>query len=328
MVKSQVIVVAGANGQLGALLVESLLDRADAENKAILVRCLVRDGRGRDPILKGFKRSNPDEVEIVEVDYDSESDVERALAGAHCVVSVLQGLRGVVVGVQETMLKCAIKCKVKRFIPSDFSIDFTRFPNGYNRNLDWRREFHSIADKMITDAKADMDFTSIYNGAFMELLGGAFLVRYKQKEIAYFGSSTHKMDFTTYKNTADYTAAVCMDTGRTPKCLHIAGSQTSPKELQEIASSVTGVRHRLVWMMVPYWLLLVIIWVLKVMIPYDEEDVTPIWQKFQYAYCFKFIQPETLDNSRYKNITWTQPAEIILEAHVEADGYEPDKKDK
>jgi len=41
------------------------------------------------------------------------------------VVSALAGLRDVIVETQAALLDAAIKARVPRFIPSDFSIDFT-----------------------------------------------------------------------------------------------------------------------------------------------------------------------------------------------------------
>ena len=66
-----------------------------------------------------------------------------ACSRASCVVSALQGLRDVIVETQTVLLDAAIKAEVPRFIPSDYSIDFTKFPPGENRNLDLRRDFHN-----------------------------------------------------------------------------------------------------------------------------------------------------------------------------------------
>jgi hypothetical protein len=41
------------------------------------------------------------------------------------VVSALQGLRDVIVEMQTVLLYAAIKADAPRFIPSDYSIDFT-----------------------------------------------------------------------------------------------------------------------------------------------------------------------------------------------------------
>jgi hypothetical protein len=46
--------------------------------------------------------------------------------GAGCVVSALAGLRPVIVDTQSRLLEAAVAAGVKRLIPSDSSIDFTK----------------------------------------------------------------------------------------------------------------------------------------------------------------------------------------------------------
>jgi hypothetical protein len=58
-----------------------------------------------------------------------------------CVVSVLAGLREVIIDAQKVLLDAAIAAGVPLFIPSDYSLDFTKFSDGENRNLDLRRDF-------------------------------------------------------------------------------------------------------------------------------------------------------------------------------------------
>ncbi len=130
----KIIVVAGATGNLGQRIAKALL----AEGAE--VRCLVRT------------ESNPTHIDdlknlgaTIKVLSDwTEAAISEACRGATCVVSVLAGLRDVVIDAQTVLLDGAIKVGVPRFIPSDYSLDFTRFTPGENRNLDWRREFHRI----------------------------------------------------------------------------------------------------------------------------------------------------------------------------------------
>jgi len=72
----------------------------------------------------------------------------------------------VIVETQTVLLDAAIQADVPRFIPSDYSIDFTKFPPGENRNLDLRRDFHKRLDKTSISA------TTIFNGAFADMLTG------------------------------------------------------------------------------------------------------------------------------------------------------------
>ena len=119
------IAVAGATGGRGRIA-GALLERGAS------VRALVRHGTAQDRTGRLQQLG----VEIAGVDLDSASEVRAACSGASCVVSALQGLRDVIVETQTSLLDAAIEAGVPRFIPSDYSIDFTRFPVGQNRNLD------------------------------------------------------------------------------------------------------------------------------------------------------------------------------------------------
>jgi hypothetical protein len=114
------------------------------------------------------------------------------MRAASCVVSALQGLRDVIVEAQTVLLDAAIKADVPRFIPSDYSIDFTKFPPGENRNLDLRRDFHKRLDKTPISA------TTIFNGAFADMLTGQMpLILFELKRVLYWGDADQRMDFTT-----------------------------------------------------------------------------------------------------------------------------------
>src|SRR5271154_4874225 len=142
------IVVAGASGNLGERIVKALRERgAD-------VRAIVR----RETTQEKVERLQKLGAAIATVDMGNLAEVTEGCAGASCVVSSLQGLRDVIVDSQTILLDGAIEAGVARFIPSDFSIDFTKLPAGENRNLDLRRDFHERLDKTSIGA------TSILNG--------------------------------------------------------------------------------------------------------------------------------------------------------------------
>jgi hypothetical protein len=66
-------------------------------------------------------------------------------------VSALNGLHDVIIGRQSRLLEAAVLARVPRFIPSDFSADFTKTQLGQNRNFDLRREFMALADRRDVD---------------------------------------------------------------------------------------------------------------------------------------------------------------------------------
>jgi len=88
----------------------------------------------------------------------------------------------VIVDAQTALLEGAIKAGVPRFIPSDYSIDFTKFPAGQNRNLDLRREFHERLDR------AKISATTIFNGAFADMLatGQMPVILFKLRRVTYW----------------------------------------------------------------------------------------------------------------------------------------------
>jgi len=127
---------------------------------------------------------------------------------------------------------------VPRFIPSDYSEDFTKTTPGDNRNLDLRREFMGRADR------ASIGVTSILNGAFMDLLGAEMpIIQPRIRRVLYWVSLEQKLDFTTKDDVAAYTAAAALDDS-TPRFLRIAGDSLSARDLARVMSDVTGKRYQ------------------------------------------------------------------------------------
>ncbi len=314
-----IVVVAGSGGTLGKLVVEATLARARQEWRRVLVRGLVRreGGSAAAAAPEATSLTTADQrLVVVPVDYGSPEELRHACAGADCVVSTLQGLEDVIVGVQSGLLAAAIASGVKRFVPSDFSGDFRKLPEGSHRNFDLRRRFHEAADRLILEARSPITLTSIFQGGFTELLAsGWVLFDYKKRQVSYFGSPDAPMEFTTWRNTAEYTAAVAMDPNPVPRALFVAGQRLSPKEAQALARRVTGAEFGLKRVM-PTWLLGVVIALMKFFMPGKKGDVMPLWVGMQYGYCgaLGLMSPARLDNERYPGITWTAVDQVVRDA--------------
>jgi hypothetical protein len=277
----KIILLAGATGNLGLRTVNALLTN-DAE-----IRVVVRS------------ESNIDKIKIlqnlgVKVNKWDIEELKTACLDVSCVVSVLAGLRDVVIDAQKILLDASIAASIPRFICSDYSLDFTKFSDGENRNLDLRRDFHEYLDK-----------TSILKGAFTELLTGEIpMIFFKQKMILYWGSSNYKWGFTTMDNTAEYTAKVALDT-ESPRYLRIAGDLINPKEVQQVASVITGDQFR-TFNPGGKGLLGFIIKVTKTIAP-AKDELYPAWQGMQYMHNMidKRSEIDLLENNRYPEINWT-----------------------
>jgi uncharacterized protein YbjT (DUF2867 family) len=289
------ILVAGATGNLGERITGALLDQG-AE-----VRAIVRQGTD----LNKIRHLEQLGANVYVVDMSSVEEVAKACQGVSCVVSALAGLREVIIDTQKVLLDGAVKAGVPRFIPSDYAIDFTKFPAGTNRNLDWRREFHIYLDK------APINATSIYCGGFMDMLTGQMpLIMFKQKMIMYWGKVDHPLILTTVANTASYTAHAALDP-ETPRSLWIAGDQPTPRNLQAIMTDLTGKKFRL-FRSGGQGFLNTLIKIIRKLSP-GEKELYPAWQGMQYMSNMidERSKLDRIDNDRYPGIKWTNARELL-----------------
>jgi hypothetical protein len=288
------ISVAGATGNLGARITRFLLQHG------VEVVAIARMGTAEDKtrMLQSLG------AKAVVVDMSDATAVAKACAGASCFISVVQGLRDVIVDTQSVLLDAAIAAGVPRFIPSDFSTDFTKLPVGENRNFDLRREFHKRLDV------APIGSTAIFNGAFGEILTyNVPLLDFKKKVVGYWEDPDWRIDFTTMDDTAAYTAAAAIDP-TTPRALRIASFQVTPRELQKFTEETLktafaltrlGTRNDLGACNRSE----------RAAHPEGETELYPSWQQSQYMHSMFSTQHESLDNSRYPELKWTQLQELI-----------------
>lgn len=295
----KIIVVAGGTGNLGERIIKALLA------KGAEVRVIVRSGSNPEKIARLEEQG----AKIYTINMSNAEEIANACIGASCVVSALAGLRNVIIDTQKVLLDAAIVAGVPRFIPSDFSLDFTPFSAGENRNLDWRREFHAYLDQ------ASISATSIFNGAFTDMLTGQMpLILFKKKIVLYWGNADHRMSFTTINDTALYTANAALD-DTTPRFLRIAGDQISPREIKEVVSEITGTRYRQ-FRAGGLGMLSTLIKIARKVAP-GEKEIYPAFQGMQYMRNMidDRAKLSITDNNRYPGMYWTT-AKDVLTAHL------------
>ena len=249
---------------------------------------------------------------ITTVDFSNLSTLSTAMQGASCVISALSGLREVIIDTQTHLLEAAVEANVPRFISSDFSIDYTKLPDGSNRNLDLRREFSKIADQV--SATKPISVTTTFNGAFMDMLTGqAPIILFKFKRVLFWGDADQKMDFTTIDNTASFTASAALD-ANTPRHLHIAGDLVSARDLADTVSQITLNRYRLM-RAGSLSNLATFIKIARFIAPKTSE-LYPPWQGMQYLHDMfgGSALPGDLDNDRYTDIGWTNVRQFLIQS--------------
>jgi hypothetical protein len=185
----QRVLVIGGTGNLGSLIARKVLD------KGATLRMLVR------PASRGkLAASIANDVEVA----DSEAG---AFKDVYAVISAVQGGPETIIDAQVHYLRAARDAGVRRFIPSDFSLNLFNLADGENINSDWRRAFARQAD----EERRGMEVVHVLNGAFLDrrvVFGFLGAIDLDKREAYFGGEGSARMQFTTYADTAAYTAEV------------------------------------------------------------------------------------------------------------------------
>jgi nucleoside-diphosphate-sugar epimerase len=226
----KVVLLVGASGRLGGLIARALLDKPD-----VTLRCLVRPG-SQDK-LKDMAGA---EIVLGDVGPRSESGLEQACAGAYSVVSALQGGPEVIIEGQGRLLGAAVAMGVRRFIPSDFSFDYFKLGAGQNINSDVRRAFARLAQEK---KGKSLEVVHVLNGCFLDknvLFGFLGLFDLPAGVARQWGDGQAPMNFTTYEDTARFTAEAAVDAAALPTKFGVAGDTLSFAELVRLYEATTG----------------------------------------------------------------------------------------
>lgn len=218
------VLVAGATGTLGGMVVDELA-RAGAS-----VRALVRPGKEAS-----LERTD---VEVTVGDLEDQDSLRRAVEGVDAIVSCVQGGPETIVDGQLRLLECAAERAVRRFIPSDFSFDLFSLSPGANLNSDWRRTFAHRAEALGVDTQV----VHVLNGCFLDMqVSFGFLGAFdlSRGTMALWGEGNEPMDFTTYRDTARYTALAAMQPD-VPSRFEVVGDTLTFWELREAVEAASG----------------------------------------------------------------------------------------
>ena len=283
------IAIAGASGDLGFRITRALI------SQGAKVRALVRPNASAKEIEK-LRAIGANELTADPTDMNA---MAAASAGADCIVSALNGLRDVIIDRQGILLDAAVKAGVPRFIPSDYSEDFTPTRPGRNRNLDLRREFMAMADR------APIRMTSILNGAFTDLLGAEMpIIQPRIRRVIYWGNADQQLDFTTKDDVAAYVAAAALDP-ETPRILRIAGDTVTARQIAELMSHIDKKPYR-VLRVGSIASMGVLIAIAKRVAPQPGAPFPP-WQGMQYMRDMMSGEGKLLhhETDRYPDLEWT-----------------------
>ena len=223
------VLVLGSTGMLGTKIVKALLDKGEAE-----VRAMIRPG-SYDKHSEDIDAIKAKGAVIVEGDLMKPDTLLSACQGVDVVVSAV-GNNEVTVPGQKNAIDAAKKQGVKRFIPSDFSVDYRKLDRGDNDNLDMRKEVFEHLQK------SGLEYTLILNGAFTDIIPTPYMPQFDLENgiFKYWGDGETPVDITTTEDTAKYVAEAVSDRELVNTALEVAGEVLTMKQLKSAYEEATG----------------------------------------------------------------------------------------
>ncbi|MBO3459393.1 aromatic alcohol reductase [Aetokthonos hydrillicola Thurmond2011] len=233
------VLIAGISGVLGTKIATAILDKGEMNVKGLV--------RGTSD---NYKRQHLDALQakgvvFVEGDLSDQSSLNNACEGVEVIVSAIKGSpskttglyrEDIVLSGQLNLLEAAITKGVKRFVPSDYSVDYSKIDLGKNHNLNFRILFAEALKQ------SGLGYTFVLNGAFTEVQFSPFgkLFDFKAGTFSYWGDGHQACDFTTYDDTAKYTAEAISDPQMLNSTLKVASDVLTLKQLLATYEEVSG----------------------------------------------------------------------------------------
>lgn len=231
MTEKTTVLVVGSTGMLGTKIVNALLDKGETEVKA-----MIRPGSyDKDDNRQDIDNMKAKGAIMVEGDLMKPDTLLPICEGVDVIVSAV-GNNQVTVPGQKNAIDAAKKQGVKRFIPSDFSVDYRKLDYGDNDNLDMRKEVLEYLQA------SGLEYTLILNGAFMDIIPTPFMPQFDLENgiFKYWGDGETLVDMTTTDDTAKYTAEAVSDSKLANTALEVAGEVLTMKQLKTSYEEATG----------------------------------------------------------------------------------------
>jgi uncharacterized protein YbjT (DUF2867 family) len=225
------VLVAGSTGMLGSKIVSALLDKGNID-----VRAMVRSSNdSNEENRKKIEAMKAKGAAIVEGDLMKPETLLPLCKGVNVVVSAV-GNNEVTVPGQKHLIDAAKQQGVKRFIPSDYSVDYRKLDYGDNDNLDKRKEVFEYLQQ------SGLEYTLVLNGAFMDNVGTPYMPQFdlEHQTFQYWGDGDTPLDFTTTDDTAKYVAEAVSDLELANTALEVAGDVLTAKQLKAAYEEATG----------------------------------------------------------------------------------------
>ncbi|EFC39948.1 predicted protein [Naegleria gruberi] len=191
------VLILGASGHLGCQIVKNL-----CENHQKDVKCsLLVPSESRDKLNVWEKKLNG-KIFCFDVLKDSCEDFVNILKDFTLVLNCMNFFDHEEELKAETrVIESCIKANVKYYIPSDFSIDFTKLDNTEMLpRIDVRKKVHALLNQ-----NTQLKWISILCGIFIEkLLQVSFIVDTKKHALNFYGTGDEEFEISNYEDVAKF----------------------------------------------------------------------------------------------------------------------------
>ncbi|KAI1141694.1 nmrA-like family protein [Hypoxylon sp. FL0543] len=221
--------IAGITGKFARELASALLRNPDVAVK----------GYCRDPAK--VPQSFSSKVSLAKGDAFDAPAVRSFVSGCDVVVCCYLGDNKLMIDGQKLLVDACAAGGVPRYVASDWSLDYTKLELGQLFPKD-----PMIHVKAYLDAQDKVKGVHILVGMFMEGFFGPVFGTYDafSTTFRYWGTGDEIWEGSTYRNAAEYTAAVCVDKNASG-VLKLVGGRATTREIAGSFEKVYGVKPKL-----------------------------------------------------------------------------------
>ncbi|RTE72593.1 hypothetical protein BHE90_012993 [Fusarium euwallaceae] len=225
--------IAGLSGRFGRLVGEILLKRPASEVK---LRGFCREPRKLAKSLSGNSR-----VEVIQGSAFDSSAARTFAKGCDVVVCCYLGDEKLMIDGQKLLVDACEAEGVSRFVASDWTIDYTKLEYG---QLFPKDPMKRVKDHL--DTKEHIKGVHIMVGAFMDTFFTAYFDSWdpEKKVFTFWGTGDEVLEFSSYRSSAEYTAAVVLDR-KAVGVQKFLGDRLSIKQILQLFDSQYGLKPEL-----------------------------------------------------------------------------------
>lgn len=191
--------IAGITGKFARLLASCLIEKSPE---------VKIKGLARDPSKLDASISSSAKVEVFQGDAFDAEKIRPFLQGCDVVVCCYLGDDNLMIEGQKSLIDLAEEANVPRYVASDWSLDWTKLKTGEL----FAKEPCQVV-KAYLDSKKSIEGVHILIGGFTDVIFAPFFRIWdsENRTFKYWGTGSEVWECTTYLNSAQYTAAVCLD---------------------------------------------------------------------------------------------------------------------